>query len=165
MGMWGLDSLADLLRRYSVEAEWVLVWFPIRAGAGIDAARMRGGRFRHRNTDAPFSAGNRQAYMIGQGGGGANGDPLAVANAVHAFITIGVNDDLLFEVDLEAVMGRTRRRQRLVLRPDMRTPFMINVAAAGDERIVQGTAVTFHGVFSTSPRAGLARIVSRLLGP
>ncbi|MGE0541321.1 MAG: hypothetical protein AB7R89_14195 [Dehalococcoidia bacterium] len=158
-------SLVELITAHNIEVDWLLTWFPIRAGAALDGVRIRGGTFRHRNTDAVFAAGNQQTHMLGQGGGSATGDPLAHQNAVHAFITVGVSADRTFQADLEVVIGRSRRRQRLVLQPDTRTPFMMNVPAGGNDPIVQGTAVSFQGVFSASHRLGLVGTVVRLLGP
>jgi hypothetical protein len=112
-----------------------------------------------------FAAGNKQGHLLGQGGGGASGDPLAHLNKATAFITIGVSADRTFEAELEVVLGGARRRQRLVLPPDSRSPFMLNITTTENDQVIQGTALSFQGVIVSGHRLGIVGSVVRLLGP
>lgn len=170
-----MTSIADLFSRfvtsYSLEAEALLTWFPTGSDARLKEARMRGVTFRHSIKDKDFDLGVfgeaiRVIHSLGQGG---QEDSLALDNRVVAFIEIGVNQDGVFEAELELVIGPTKRTKRILLRPDTRTPFMINLSAAGGDEIVKNTAAVLQGVFTTSPVLGLrdltALSVGRVSGP
>lgn len=170
-----MHSIADLfskfLTSYSLEAEALLTWFPTRSNASLKEARMRGGTFRHSIKDkdfelGPFGEAVRVVHFLGQGG---HEDPLAPDNRVVAFIEIGVNQDGVFETELELAIGPTKRNKRILLQPDTRTPFMINLPAAGGDEIVKDTAAVLQGVFTASPILGLrdlaALSVGRASGP
>lgn len=152
------------LLAYRLEIEWLLTWFPIQSGANLDEQRTRSGVIRHRNTEAVFEAGNRETHLLGQGARGT-GDPLAPGNRAVAFIEAGTDRDSLFIVHLEVTLGAAVRRKSLLIRPDTVTPFMANVDARSDDRELQGTALSLHGVITAGQRPHLLRLVASVLGP
>jgi hypothetical protein len=153
-----MTTFAELLINYRLEVEWLLTWFPIRPTGNLSEARIRGGTGRHSITDfgTGLGGGVSTTYMLGMGAAG-QGDALAANNAVRGFITIRVTPDKIFEAELEVAIGGRSRKATLVLQPETRTPFMLNVEAAGNEEIVADTAVVLQGVFTTGQRFSLIR--------
>jgi hypothetical protein len=160
-----MTPLLDLLA-YNLEGEWTLTWFPFRATANLKEVKMRGGTITHRTTDPPFTVGNRIGHFLAQGDQtDKTEDSLAPGELVVAFIEVGVTPSGNFEVDLEVRIGPTRRTKHLLLPPDTKTPFMINVRARGENQAIQNTAAVFQGVFTTRSRLSLIDIAVRFVRP
>src|SRR5262249_17981993 len=83
---------------------------------------------------------------------------LAPLDGVNAFIGISVSAEQRFEARIQLDIGRASRARKVVLPPDTRTPFMINIAARADDEELHDTAAVFQGVFTASPRLGLAAL-------
>ena len=148
--------------KYTLEIEWMLVWHPIRSTSSLEKVKARSGVFLHTNTEETFQNGNgSMGHTLGQGSNTEQpGEQLALNNLVHAFITVGINNRD-FEVEFEVVNGSSRRKKKLLLPPDLTQPFMINVQAGGDSRIVTDTMVSLHGVCTTSQRPNLIDFIFR----
>jgi hypothetical protein len=160
-----VTSFLDL-SAYNLEGEWTLTWFPTRATANLQDVRMRGGTINHRTTDAPFRSGNSVGHLLAQGDQtDKTEDSLEPNELVLAFITVAVNASGIFVVDLEAKIGSTSRKKTLMLAPDTKTPFMINVRARSGNQAIQNTAAVFQGVFTTGSRLSLVDVAVRLFGP
>lgn len=142
--------------KYTLEIEWMLVWHPITSTSPLEQVKARSGVFSHINTEASFQNGNgHMIHTLGQGpSANQPGEQLAFNNLVHAFITVGVNNRD-FEAEFEVVNGSSRRKKKLPLPPDLTLPFMINVQAGGDSRIVTDTMISLHGICTTSQRPNL----------
>lgn len=144
--------------KYTLEIEWMLVWHPITSASPLEQVKARSGVFFHTTTEASFQNGNGHTiHTLGQG---SSSEQLAFDNLVHAFITVGVNNRD-FEVEFEVVNGSSRRKKKLSLPPDLTLPFMINVQAGGDSRIVTDTMASLHGVCTTSQRPNLIDFIFR----
>jgi hypothetical protein len=151
---------------YNLEGEWTLTWFPTRAIANLQNVRMRGGTITHRTNEASFKAGAQVGHLLAQGDQtDKTEDSLEPDELVLAFITVGVGPSGNFEVDLEVSIGPTSRKKHLVLPPDTKTPFMINVRPRGQNQAIQNTAAVFQGVFTTGSRLSLLSVAVRLIGP
>ena len=154
------------LMNYKIEAQWLLTWYPRLRAADLKEVKIRGGSANHSTGDfgPGLGGGTSSIYMIGQGAKD-DGEPLAVNNEVRAYLTIGVTQDKdqFFDIGLEVNIGQARQIRHLVLLPDTRTPFMINVNASGDGGGLQGTAAVFQGVFVTGHRLLVSDVVTRIL--
>jgi hypothetical protein len=156
--------LYSLLERY-LDLEWHLTWFPITAGAALSAPQHRGNHHVYKSTDPALTANNSIGVWIGNGTKG-DGDPLPDPPRVMGLATIGLDADGAFQVNLELQVGGAIRKKYVPLAHSGTTPFMINVHAVGEDRIVHGTAATLHGVFTTGPRAAtVLSAVARAFGP
>jgi hypothetical protein len=149
---------------YNLEVEWTLTWFPIRSTATLKEVRMRGGTIRHKSNDPPFGAGNRQGYLLAQVATG-EGDSIAPQEIVRAYIDVGVRSDGMFDANFQVHIGSSTRSKSVVLRPDTKTPFMINVRPVGDDPVIKDTAAVFQGLFTASPRISLLDIAVRIISP
>lgn len=147
---------------YGLEVEWLLTWYPKRSND--NPIKIRGGTFRHKTSDDPFEVGNKVNYLLGQGAEG-DGDPISPNNIVAAFITVGVSKEGIFQADLQLNVGSASRSKGLILRPDTITPFMINVAARGDNPEIRDTAAVLQGVITAGQRIGLLDLLDRIIGP
>lgn len=160
-----MSALLDILA-YKLEGEWTLTWFPTRATANLKDVRMRGGTISHRTNEAPFTVGNQVGHFLAQGDEtDKTEDSLEPNELVVAFITVGVTPSGIFEVDLEVRIGPTSRKKYLLLPPDTKTPFMINVRPRSENPAIQNTAAVFQGVFTTGSRLSLVDVVARFVSP
>jgi hypothetical protein len=155
-----MAGFGDFLVQYKLETEWLVTWFPTKEGAPFDSPRIAGGFFGHKIADFDSP---------GIGGGVQEQHSLPIPSAkltnVAAFITIGIDQNYIFQAELEVSLGTNRRRKYFQLQPGTVTPFMVNVAAGGTSREVTNTGIVLQGVFTAGERAGLARIaLSSLLG-
>jgi hypothetical protein len=145
----------DLIN-WKIEAQWLLTWYPRFQAADLKEVKMRGGAATH--STAEYGLGpagfNKTGILIGQGGRG-DGEPLAPdgqgSSLVRAQVTIGVTHDRdqVFDIELYVILGRESQTRHLLVPPDTRSPFMINVHASGEDAVIQGTAAVFQGVFVT----------------
>ncbi len=158
-----MSALVEFLA-YNLEIEWLLTWFPIRSTATLKEVRIRGGTLKHKSNDPPFGVGNRVVHLLAQVGTG-EGDSLAPEEVVRAYIDVGVRSDGMFDANLQVYIGPTNRSKSLVLRPDTKTPFMINVRPGGDNPVVKDTAAVFQGLFTANPRLSLMDLAVRIVGP
>src|SRR5947207_1040987 len=135
----------DLIN-YKIEAQWLLTWYPRFQNRQLKEVKIRGGSANHSTGDfgPGLGGGTSTTYLIGQGAKN-DGEQLAPDNKVTAFLTIGTTQDRdqFFDVNLEVIIGPARQTRHLVLLPDTRTPFMINVHASGSDEALQGTAAVF----------------------
>jgi hypothetical protein len=139
---------------YVIEIEWLLTWFPIQDNAAIDAQRTRSGRVVYRSADEPFASGNGSSLLLGQGPQApfTFGDPISTNNVAHGSITLGLNQDELFVVTIEARLGQASQIRTLLAPPKTLFPFMINVVPRANQREVHGTALSLHGTITTGKR-------------
>jgi hypothetical protein len=140
-------SLVD----YHLETDYVLTWYPVQETDNLAEVKMRGGTYGISVLDV----------IPGWTHGPDVGDDLTTPPLqVGASLRVGVNGSRLFTAELEVRIGRTRRMQSLVVRPDSRVPFMLNVEAKRGADTVGNTAAVFHGVFNASPRLKLSDLVN-----
>ena len=140
-----------------LEVEALLTWFPIRSTAVLKEVRMRGVTIKHTTSEGVFQAGNRAGLMIGQGLAPGE-DPLAPGGAVRAFVEVGLDDDMNFELDWELDLGRARTTKLLRVLPGTRTPFTMNLKALDTDESLTGSAVVLQGVITTTQPFGLASL-------
>ena len=139
---------------YGIQIEWLLTWFPIQANSAIDAQRTRAGKISYNSTDEPFASGNAALVLLGQGpqAPSAFGDPLSTNNVAGGFITVGLNQEELFALTIEARLRQARQIRSLLAPANALLPFMINVVARGNQPDVEGTALSLHGTITTGRR-------------
>jgi hypothetical protein len=140
---------------YGLEIEALMMWFPTKSSASLKEVRMRNYTFRHFSTDREFSVGvfgERNEIIHPLGEQSDDEDTLTSDNSVRALLGVTVNHNGIFEVDIELIIGKSTRRKRLVLEPDTKIPFMINLKAGAHDGLNKDTAVTLQGIFTTTPR-------------
>ena len=146
---------------YSIEAEWLLTWYPIRSGADVKTPQIRGGTIKQKNTDPVFEVGNRSEFRLGQGS--FPGDALSPNDDAVAFISFAVDpQDYVFQVELEVRIGAVRRTKSFVLPPDTRFPFLINALSGVVDQNGPVAGVAFQGVITTGHRFGLSDAVAQI---
>ena len=153
----GRRKMSGVLGSYRLEVEALLTWFPTRSTAGLEGVKMRGVTIRHTTTEGIFQVGNRAGLMIGQGLSPKD-EPLAPGGAVRAFVEVGLDDDMNFELDWELDIGGARTTKLMRVLPGTRTPFMMNLAALETDDSLAGTAVVLQGVITTTQPFGLTRL-------
>jgi hypothetical protein len=148
--------MSGVFGNYRLEVEASLTWFPTRSTAMLKEVRMRGVTVRHTTSEGVFQVGNRAGLMIGHGD--SREEPLAPGSAVRAFVEVGLDDDMNFELDWELDIGGARTRKLLRVLPGTRTPFMMNLAALETDESLAGSAVVLQGVIVTTQPFGLTRV-------
>ena len=143
------------LNSYNLQIQWAVAWFPVRADVWLDRPRMWAGSIHH-------SSGESDLQGDGIGGGGvraghsligAQSDADSLAPSLEAFITVSLSHDGMFELGFELQMAkRAMQRQRLIIEPDMRVPFMLTAHSDALNEITAHTGAVFHGVAATSAR-------------
>jgi hypothetical protein len=63
---------------------------------------------------------------------------IAPGNAVRAFVDVGVDSEMNFEIDCEVDLGVARGKKLLRILPGTTTPFMINLAASANDEALAG---------------------------
>jgi hypothetical protein len=140
-----------------LEVEALLTWFPTRSNAVLKEVRMRSVTIKHTTSEGVFQAGNRAGLMIGQGLAPGE-DSLAPGGAVRAFVEVGLDDHMNFELDWELDLGGARTTKLLRVLPGTRTPFMMNLKALETEEGLTGSAAVLQGVITTTQPFGLASL-------
>jgi hypothetical protein len=150
---------------YRLDIEWLLTWFPIQANAAINEQKTRVGTIHYISTDEPFASGNSMIHLLGQGPQipFTYGDPLSPNNVAVGFITVGVNQEDLFALTIEARLGSANAIKSLLAPPNTRLPFMVNLFRPADQRELYGPALSLHGTITTGKRP--ADLVTDLLKP
>jgi hypothetical protein len=147
--------LADLTR-YRVEIEAFLAWFPTKSVSLLDKPRMRNATFRHSSADALFwteglGKPTVETHVLGWPTGSEDALDIGYQGAI-GFLTLSLNEQLTFELEVQLQVGAARATKRLVLEAGTITPFMVNVSAAADNDVVKFTAATLHGAVTAGPR-------------
>ena len=148
-----MDGPQGFASFYVVDVDWLLTWFPVKSSSSLNRVKIRGGAFRHRSTVLAGSGAVRHTMGNGQD----DDDPIAFSDEVIASITVDVDENVLFTVELTVGIRAsgvlTQRIKQFRLDENVRLPFMLNVPAPhDDDRLTGDTVVSFQGIFVTSPQ-------------
>jgi len=148
--------------RYIMEIECLLTWYPLRTSARLKMPVLRSHSSKYVSDDPGWNGGlTAKGVTISSGLNPDKEDPLS--GDVLAILETRVDTDEIFFVEIDAMIGRTSRRQRVVCRPGVATPVLINVSASMNDEALKDTALTVQCVLTSGPRASLSSIVANNL--
>ena len=128
---------------------------------------MRRYRFIHGNEDPDLSPPHQVIHSLGSDGLIGPDTGLDSTDSVGGFVMVEVNTGLEFVVEIEVVLGRARRKQRLIIRPDLTVPFLISERASPQEESSElaDTAVALQGVITAGHRFSLSDLFGTVFNP
>lgn len=141
----------SIFTNYYIQVECLLTWFPVRNSADLKEPKVRMHRSTYHADDLPFSSGNQEIILIGEGN--FYDDSLVSSNLAYSNLIIGVDEHKVFFMDTYLELGRSTRKEHIIFKSNTITPFLFTLLAMPEEDPeLNNTAIALQGVVTASPR-------------
>lgn len=145
-----MPNLPDFLVNYHLQIEWLLTLYPIKETIHLNKPMMTGGHafmeskdFVHDQIQISERVFTSQLQLLN-------------TNILAGFISVTVNQDTYYSIDLEVHSGTSKITRSFLVLPGTTIPFMVNSLVTGEEYLTDA-ALVYQGVCNAGERINLLK--------